>query len=112
VANTFAGLNVNTANTTNRSFAQLDHYINGQQFSVQKTGNEFNEAFFDQINAGDPTTEANKGKARSTLAEVESSNSYVDYLEPSDINKLPIGLRKKIGNTEITIAISSAVFTE
>ena len=115
VTSTFTGFNVNTAsnvNTTNRSFAQLDQYLNGQQFTVQQTGDEFNEAFFDKINAGDPTTEENKAKARSTLAEVENSNSYVDYLEPSDINKLPIGLRKKIGNTEVTIAISSAVFTE
>lgn len=101
-----------TANLTNRSFAQLDQYIAGEQFSFQNAGTEFTDQYFEQVNTSNTTAEEYKAKARAVLAEIQSSNSYIDYLEPDDINKLPIGIRKVVGNTEITIAISNAVFTE
>jgi hypothetical protein len=99
------------ANATSRSFEQLDQYIAGEQFSFQKE-TEFTEQYFENINTGNTTIEEYKAKARAVLSEVQNGNSYIDYLEPSDINKLPIGLRKKVGNSEITIAVSSAVFTD
>lgn len=52
-----------------------------------------------------------RGKASSSINEVDAMQRYVDYLSPSDLNKLPIGLKKKIGNSTVKIAISNAVFT-
>lgn len=101
----------NMANSTSRSFAQLDQYI-GEQFSFQQTATEFTDEYFEKVNISNATTEDYKAKARAVLADIESSNSFIDYLDPEDINKLPLGLRKKVGNTEVTIAISSAVFKE
>lgn len=105
-----ATANNTASNSTSRSFAQLDQYID-EQFSFQPTITEFTEQYFESINTSNTTAEEYKAKARAALAEVDNSNSYIDYLEPEDINKLPIGLRKKTGNTDVTIAISSAVFT-
>src|SRR5687767_4086370 len=88
VSNIFTGYpakTANTANTTNRSFAQLDQYINGQQFTFQPSVNEFTDQYFEQVNTDNPIAEEYKARARATMSEVESSNSYVDYLEPSDI---------------------------
>jgi hypothetical protein len=52
-----------------------------------------------------------RGRASSSVNEVDAMQRYVDYLSPSDLNRLPIGLKKKIGNSTVKIAISNAVFT-
>jgi len=95
---------------TSRMFTELEAYIPAQQFRVNNQP-EFTSEFFEQFNATDPVIEEYKAKARAAINLIESTNSFIDYLEPSDINKLPVGLRKKVGNTEIIIAVSSAVFT-
>lgn len=52
-----------------------------------------------------------RGRASSSVNEVDAMQRYVDYLSPADLNRLPIGLKKKIGNSTVKIAISNAVFT-
>lgn len=94
-----------------RSFDELDKYIGSQHFFIDQSNTGFTKEFFEEFNAPDPTIEAERLKAKATLGEIEANNSYVDYLSPDDINKLPIGLKKKVGNTDVTIAVSSAVFT-
>jgi hypothetical protein len=58
-----------------------------------------------------PDEEAKKRKAKAALEEVEASNNFVDYLKPSDISKLPVGLTKSVGSGKVTIAITKAIFT-
>ncbi len=95
---------------SSRTFAELDKYLSGQQFSFQQQS-EFNKEYIDKANKTNPGIEEERLKAQAVLGEIDAANSYVDYLAPSDINQLPIGLKKKVGNTDVTIAISSAVFT-
>lgn len=95
-----------------RNFNDLDKYIASQQFFIEQDEAAFTTEFFEKMNAADPTVEEQRLRAKASLGEVEANNSYVDFLSPSDINKLPIGLKKKVGNTDVTIAVSSAVFTK
>src|SRR5687767_11009639 len=81
---------------------------------VRKTINHlvFDEKYFDEkSNWDDANVAALRAKANSAVNETEAQQRYVDYLSPSDLNRLPIGLKKKIGNTTVKIAVSSAVFT-
>lgn len=72
---------------------------------------EFTDEYFAAQNQVDPMLDALRGKAKTSVNEVELQNRYVDFLSPADLNKLPIGLKKKVGNTTVKIAVSSAVFT-
>lgn len=115
VNNIFTGYTTKTSNTassTSRSFAQLDQYITDQEFFVQQTGTEFTDKYFEDANRSVQSIEELKAKARSVLKEVEGLNSFIDFLDPEHITKLPIGIKKKFGTSEITIAVSSAVFSK
>jgi hypothetical protein len=94
-----------------RSFDELDKYIASQHFFIDQNNFGFTNEFFEEFNRTDGSIEEDRLKAKATLGEIEANNSYVDYLGPEDINKLPIGLKKRVGNTDVTIAVSSAVFT-
>ncbi|MCG2617745.1 Ig-like domain-containing protein [Terrimonas sp. NA20] len=98
---------VNPGEVAFRSFPSIDQAV--REFTFQPESG-FPQSFFDEVN-GDPKSEELKSKARASLAEVESANSFVDILTPSDLNQLPIGMKKKVGNSVLTIAVSSAVFT-
>ena len=94
------------------SLGDLDQFISEQsrQYTYQPQG--YSQQFFDQFNTDDETgVDVYRKKAMSVVQELETSDNYVDYLEPSDLNKLPLGLKKKVGNTDVTIAVSSVVFT-
>ncbi len=95
-----------------RNFSDLDKYIASQQFFIDQDNAGFTKEFFEELNNADPAIEEERLKAKASVGEVEANNSFVDYLSPSDINKLPIGLKKKVGNTDVTIAVSSAIFTK
>jgi hypothetical protein len=73
---------------------------------------EFNDFYYaDRSMYDDPQLEALRAKAKVSVNEVDAQQRYVDFLAPSDLNKLPIGLKKKIGNTTVKIAVSNAIFT-
>lgn len=72
----------------------------------------FNEQYYRSQNRwDDPTLSAMRARAASSVNEVEAQQRYVDFLAPSDLNRLPLGMKKKIGNTTVKIAVSNAVFT-
>ena len=48
--------------------------------------------------------------AVSALADLDMSNKFIEYLNPSDLNELPVGLKRTLNNITYKIAISSAVF--
>lgn len=90
-----------------RTFSSIDGAMQHFTYAPEEG---FNEGFFDHFPI-DPKSEEMKSKAKAGIAEVESSNNYVDYLTPSDLNQLPIGMKKKVGNSTLTIAVSNATFT-
>lgn len=93
-----------------KQLKDLEKILGEQDFQEVKG---FDPTFFEGFNATHSTQAVidNRKLAKSTMDEVEASNHYVDYLAPSDLNQLPIGIKKKVGNTSVTIAVSSAVFT-
>ncbi|OQP49763.1 hypothetical protein A4H97_28140 [Niastella yeongjuensis] len=53
-----------------------------------------------------------RSAAISAVQKVEKSNKWVEMLQPSDVNELPVGLRRTINNVTYKIAVSSAIFRE
>jgi len=72
---------------------------------------QFDFHYFEQKNITSVPIEVERNRARNVINEVDELKRYVDYLAPSDLNKLPIGFKKKIGETTVKIAVSNAVFT-
>ncbi len=96
-----------------KKFGGLDKYLEQQVFSIKDGGTAFDDAFYDGFNnnPADTSLATSRAMANRATKELDLSNHYVDYLQPSDIYKLPVGFKKKIGNgSEITIAVSSAIF--
>ncbi|MBC6111312.1 hypothetical protein H7U22_12870 [Pedobacter sp. CCM 8938] len=48
--------------------------------------------------------------AINAVAQLDQNNHYTEYLNPTDLNELPIGLKRTVNNITYKIAISSAVF--
>jgi hypothetical protein len=96
-----------------RSFEELEQYIQeGGEFNVNTGKPGYSDEEITAFNnTADTTLQHLRSWAANSVNEVEASNNMVDYLSPSDINRLPVGFKKKIGNnTYITIAVSSAIF--
>ncbi|MBO9202162.1 MULTISPECIES: hypothetical protein [Niastella] len=53
-----------------------------------------------------------RSAAISAVQKVEKSNRWIESLQPSDVNELPVGLRRTINNITYKIAVSSAIFRE
>lgn len=72
----------------------------------------FNEQYYeDRSQESDPEIDRLRAIAKVSVNEVDEQNRYVEYLSPADLNRLPIGLKKRVGNSTIKIAVSSAIFT-
>ena len=67
--------------------------------------------FFQKSDGTDPEIQKLRAKAANSVNEIDAEQRYVEFLAPSDLNRLPIGLKKKVGNTTIKIAVTNAVFT-
>jgi hypothetical protein len=96
-----------------RSFEELEQYIEGGgEFNVNNNRPGYSNEEIDAFNnTADTTLQHLRSWASHTIEETEATNNLVDYLSPSDINRLPVGFKKKIGNnTYLTIAVSSAIF--
>ena len=97
---------------TTRKFETLNSYLEQTIISVKDNEAGFDNTFFEKFNNSvDTSIAAYRARAENATNEVDKANSYVDYLQPSDIYRLPVGFKKKIGTGfEITIAVSSAIF--
>ena len=70
-------------------------------------------ALFSNVVAQSGTTDSSnayRAMAAAAFAKLDSSNHYVGNLGPGDLNVLPVGLKKTVGNTTVSIAVSNAVF--
>ena len=99
--------------TVYNSFAGNDtKHVRKHDNKLKKAYAFFDEAYFEQRSQfGDPILESMRAKAQSSVNECDAQQRYVDFLSPNDLNRLPMGFKKTIGNTKIKIAIANAVFT-
>jgi hypothetical protein len=72
---------------------------------------DFNSEYYNFRNQVDPEIDRLRAQAKVSINEVDAQNRYVEFLSPADLNRLPLGLKKRVGNSTVKIAISSAVFT-
>jgi hypothetical protein len=73
---------------------------------------EFDESYYSYRNqSADPELDKLRAQAKVSINEVDEQNRYIDYLSPADLNRLPIGLKKRVGNSTVKIAVTSAIFT-
>jgi hypothetical protein len=99
-----------------RSFPQLNTYVQNAQtaFSIPLESPEAAPEFTLDYITQNFTVSAEMADARSqavaTIDEIERRGSYTDYLTSKDLVELPIGLKKKLGNTNVTVGISKAKF--
>jgi len=99
------------AKVEQRRFLQLDKQLSqGKYFAPANSTSEFTAQFLQQHFSLDTATVSSRAMAQQTLAAVEGSNHYIDFISPGDLVDLPVGLKKKMGNSSITIGISNAKF--
>jgi hypothetical protein len=99
-----------------RSFPQLESYVQNLQtaFSIPLEPSAAMPEFSNDYISRHFTTTAEMADARSqaqaTMDEIERKGSYSTYLSPNDLVELPVGLKKKLGNTNVTVGVSKAKF--
>ncbi len=91
-----------------RSFPGADALLN--KYMSATTGNVFSEEWLEQKYTSGADSNVYRDQAKAEIMKVENTNRYVTALMPDDLNELPIGLSKTVGNMKVTIAISKAVF--
>ncbi len=100
-----------------RSLPSLDHYFQAAQNNA--AGNiavpygaipEFSPDFIAANYPVAATVADNRSQAANTFSEIERKGNYTDYLTPNDLVELPVGIKKKMGNTMVTIGVSRAKF--
>ncbi|RBL89428.1 hypothetical protein [Chitinophaga flava] len=53
---------------------------------------------------------SNKSKAEEVMDMIEKANRYIDFITSGAMVELPVGMKKKMGNSKVTIGISKAKF--
>jgi hypothetical protein len=101
---------------TQRNFPQLESYIQNAQsaFTVPFESMDVAPEFTPQYIAENFTVSTEmadaRAQAQATLDEIERKGSYTDNISPKDLVELPIGMKKKLGNSNVTIGVSKAKF--
>jgi hypothetical protein len=104
--------NLSVKKASKSQLSDIDQLLNQQHFDFSKNETGFSEDFFAKFNApANVQIEKYRDTARSVISELESTNNFVEFLTPSDLSKLPVGFKKRIGTTEVTIAVSNIIFT-
>jgi hypothetical protein len=49
-------------------------------------------------------------RAKAEFNKLAESNNYAEFIDPSNLNELPVGLRRTINNTTVTLAVSNVTF--
>ena len=90
-----------------REFKNMDEALNAYDFA-QKDALVANP-----LDSGSLTEQARAyiRRARATIAQIKSSQAFTTITSVHQIASLPMGIHKKIGNTDYSIGIDSIVFT-
>jgi hypothetical protein len=101
---------------THRNLPQLENYIQNAQsaFSIPFESLDASPEFTPQYIAQNYTVSTEIGDARAqaqaTLDEIDRKGSYTDNISPKDLVELPIGMKKKLGNSNVILGVSKAKF--
>ncbi|MFT3681954.1 MAG: hypothetical protein QM791_16895 [Ferruginibacter sp.] len=93
-----------------RQFGDLDKYLEQQLFNIENEGADLTDSYIEEYNADvDPTVLGLRSKAAKTIEELIAKNRFINFLNPSKIQQLPLGWQFNTGSgTKVTIAISKA----
>ncbi|MCF6402642.1 hypothetical protein L3C95_11170 [Chitinophaga filiformis] len=98
-----------TSMMESRSFPDIDKQLVAEALIAPETG-LFTDAGLQRMFDVDSNTHAFRDIARAEFEKIEKSNRYTSSISPDDLNELPMGLFKTVGNTTVTIAVSNAIF--
>ncbi|WP_110049901.1 hypothetical protein [Chitinophaga sp. S165] len=92
-----------------RSFPDIDKQLVAEALIAPETG-LFSDATLRSLYDTDSSAHMYRDIAKAEFEKIDKSNRYTSTLKPDDLNELPIGLFKTVGNTTVTIAVSNAMF--
>jgi hypothetical protein len=99
-----------------RTFPQLEQYVQSLKtsFTLPAESNgampEFTDDFIQQNFAVAVAMADARSQAIATIEEIERKNRFVEVLLSNDLVELPVGMKKKLGNSTVTIGVSKAKF--
>lgn len=92
-----------------RSFPEIDQRLLTEAITAQGTGLFSDQDLRNQYDTG-ADAHSFREIAKAEFEKIDKGNRYSASLSPDDLNELPIGLFKNVGNTTVTIGVSNAVF--
>ncbi|WP_298734626.1 hypothetical protein [uncultured Chitinophaga sp.] len=92
-----------------RSFPEIDRQLSVQNFAAPEAP-LFTDNYLQRIYPSDSSTNSYREQARAEFMKMDKENRYSSALSPDDLNELPIGLSRTVGNTTVKIAVSNAIF--
>ncbi|SFE58691.1 hypothetical protein SAMN05518672_10819 [Chitinophaga sp. CF118] len=98
-----------TSMMESRNFPDIDKKLVAETLIAPEAG-LFSDAGLQSIYDTDSNVHVYRDIARAEFEKIDKDNRYTASLSPDDLNELPIGLFKNVGNTTVTIAVSNAIF--
>jgi hypothetical protein len=98
-----------TSMMESRSFPDIDKHLVEETLIAPESG-LFSDANLQNIYDTDSNAHVYRDIAKAEFEKIDKNNRYVSSLSPDDLNELPIGLFKNVGNTTVTIGVSNAMF--
>lgn len=77
---------------------------------MQQSIAEFTDEYIKSIYTAPALIAAAKDTAKSLFKLLEQTNNFIDKLAPASLVDLPVGLKKRVGNTMVMIGISQAKY--
>lgn len=87
-----------------RSFPEIEQRLLAPESGL------FSDAGLQHIYDTDSNAHVYRDIAKAEFEKIDKNNRYTSTISPDDLNELPIGLYKTVGNTTVTIAVSNAMF--
>ncbi len=107
-------LNFDASNIQQHTFPELEKYLkeNGINAAIPNhvgyAAPEFTKAYIDNTFTVSEYMSNARDQAQGVINEIERKGSFVDLLSPDNIIELPVGIKKKFGNSTVTLAIGQA----
>jgi hypothetical protein len=102
--------------TTQRNLPQLEHYIQSVKtafttpFESEGATPEFTSDYISKNFAVSTEMVDARALAQATFDAIERKQNYIENLLEKSLVELPVGMKKKLGNSNITIGVSKAKF--
>jgi hypothetical protein len=93
-----------------RNFPQLTQLLEQQDFTYAQQTSELTREYLDHYVGHNAYVESLKQRASDAIDKVIDLNNFVGELRPDGLFQLPLGMKKVINSTTITIAIAQVKF--